>query len=337
MVLSNHTTDFDMLFVASSFKEPMYFVGSEHIARWKLLYAFLKVCFDPIMRNKGASAASAVKEIKRRLKNGANICFFPEGVRSWDGETAPISFSTAKLVKSSGCGLITYKITGGYFASPMWSGASIRRGKVFGSPVRYFSAEEISSLSAEEIYDIIIKDLYEDAYKRQQTEMERYRGNALADGLPRLMFICPECKKRDSFVSDGNRVECSACGCAFTYNEFGFLEGKSFKTLKEFSDWQKAEVQSDVIGGVEYTAEAVSFLSLKNHEGTQLPGGRVCMSPDALKIGERVFSTSDISDLAMCGNRKIVFTHGKDYYELITDNNAFKFMIYYNLNKGGHT
>ena len=33
IVLSNHTTDFDPLFVASSFDKQMYFVASEHVAR----------------------------------------------------------------------------------------------------------------------------------------------------------------------------------------------------------------------------------------------------------------------------------------------------------------
>ena len=42
IVISNHTTDYDMLFVASSFKRQMYFVGSEHIARWGFFSKFLK-------------------------------------------------------------------------------------------------------------------------------------------------------------------------------------------------------------------------------------------------------------------------------------------------------
>ena len=52
IVLANHTTDFDPLFVGSSFKNFMRFVGSEHIARWKV-FPLLKFAFDPIMRYKG--------------------------------------------------------------------------------------------------------------------------------------------------------------------------------------------------------------------------------------------------------------------------------------------
>ena len=41
IVISNHTTDYDMLFVGASFKRQMYFVGSEHIARWGFFSKFL--------------------------------------------------------------------------------------------------------------------------------------------------------------------------------------------------------------------------------------------------------------------------------------------------------
>lgn len=332
IVLSNHATDYDMLFVASSFKKPMYFVGSEHIARWKVLYAFLKFAFDPIMRNKGASAASAVKEIKRRIKNGANICFFPEGVRTWDGANSPISFSTAKLVKTSGCGLVTYRITGGYFASPMWSGADVRKGKVFGAPVRYLSAKELSSMSAEEIYKIITDDLYEDAYARQRKEKERYVEKNLAKGLERLVFICPECKEKESFSAVGNRAECEKCGYGFSYNEYGFLEGGRFETLKDFSDWQKSEVKKDLSEGEEYISASSTLSTIKNHKENYMYSGKTTMTPRELIVGSETFPMSEISDLAMCGNRKIVFTHGKTYYEMIPDSNALKFMLYYNAN-----
>ena len=139
IVLSNHTTDFDPLFVAMSFKKQMYFVASEHIARWKLPYAFLKFGFAPIMRYKGALAATTVKDIFKTIKNGNNVCIFAEGVRSFDGLTGPILPSTGKMVKSAKCGLITYKITGGYFASPVWSEKNNRRGQIHGAVVNTYT------------------------------------------------------------------------------------------------------------------------------------------------------------------------------------------------------
>ena len=67
IVLSNHTTDYDPLFLGASFPRQMYFVGSEHIARWKHWYELLKSCFAPIMRPKGTLGASTTMEVLRKV------------------------------------------------------------------------------------------------------------------------------------------------------------------------------------------------------------------------------------------------------------------------------
>lgn len=36
IVLSNHVTDYDPIFVGASFPKFMHFVASEHVARWNL-------------------------------------------------------------------------------------------------------------------------------------------------------------------------------------------------------------------------------------------------------------------------------------------------------------
>lgn len=82
IVLANHTTDFDPLFVAASFPRQMYFVASEHIARWKNAYKFIRYALAPILRYKGSVAVSTVREVLQRLRDGANICIFAEGART---------------------------------------------------------------------------------------------------------------------------------------------------------------------------------------------------------------------------------------------------------------
>lgn len=332
IVLSNHATDYDMLFVAASFKRQMYFVGSEHIARFKRLYPFLKYAFEPIIRNKGASAAGAVLDIVRKTRKGANVCIFAEGVRTWDGTTSNILDSTAKLIKSSGCGLVTYKITGGYFASPMWAGASIRRGKVYGSPVNVFTAAQLNSMSLEEIYEIIKTDLYEDAYARQSQSPEKYCSKGLARGLEKLIYICPRCGKMDSFTSTSDKAVCGECGLEVGYNEYGMLSGTAFKTLKEFADWQKERLACDIEKGIAYTAKSARLSQLKGHKELPVTQGEAVINREFLLCGDKRFHIDDISDLAMCGNRKIVFTAKKEYYELVPQEgaNALKFMQYYN-------
>ena len=332
IVLSNHTTDFDLLFVAASFPRQMFFVGSEHIARWKLLYKFLKACFDPIMRPKGASAASTVKEMLRRSKNGANLCLFAEGVRSWDGAPSPIAPSTAKMVQRMGCGLVTYRISGGYFASPMWCGAKTRRGPVYGEPVHIFTSEQVAAMSTDELYKIIVADLGEDAYERQLADPKPYKSPAPAEGLENLLFICPECGKRDTFRSEKDTVTCSACGCSYRYNEYGKLEGAPYETARQFNLWQLERVGEDVRQNITYSAAQGALSIVKDHTEQPVTSGPVALDTAALRCGELEFPMDTITDLAMHGQRAIVFTAGKVYYELIIapGSNAFKFFLYYN-------
>lgn len=335
IVISNHTTDYDMLFVASSFKRQMYFVGSEHVARWGLFSKFLKYAFDPIIRRKGASALSAVLEILKKTKKGANVCLFAEGVRSWDGASSPVPKSTADLIKTSKCALVTYKIKGGYFSSPMWAGASVRRGKISGEVVRVLTKEQIAELSSDEIYEIIVGDIQENAYETQSLSPSQYKGNQLAQGLEKLLFLCPECNNYTEFVTYGNTVTCPSCAHSFDYDTFGYLNGSPFKTLKEFSDWQKERLSADAVNNLSFSVNEATLSSIKNHEETPITKGTLSVGRDALTLGECTFPIEEISELSMHGQSSIVFSHRKDYYEIIVPRkaNALKFMLLFNTYK----
>ena len=330
IVLSNHVTDWDPVFVGVSFKRNMYLVGSEHISRWKNAYKFLKWGFEPILRPKGALASGTVMDIIRHCRKGKNVCLFAEGARSWDGITNPIAPATAKLIKSSKCALVTYKITGGYFVSPMWS-QSLRKGRICGKVKNVYTADELNSMSVDEIYDIIVSDLYEDAYARQLENPSIYKGRNIAQGLEKLLFICPHCSAYNTLSSKGDTVLCSKCEKSFKYTQYGMLEGIKLKTVKELSDWQKLKIDKDCEQGKEYFTENVILSTVKNHEETQMAKGKLSMTPDSFVCGSVKLSMSDISDLAMHGQNALVFSAGKDYYEAITpkSTNALKFMLYY--------
>ena len=331
IVLSNHATDFDPLLVAASFRKPMYFVASEHIARWPVAGKLLTWLLNPIYRKKGASAASTVMEILRHIRKGNNVCMFAEGARTWDGITGPILPSTAKMVKSAGCGLVTYKIVGGYFASPRWGGASIRRGYLHGSPVRVYTPEMLKVLTAEQIHTAIVGDLYEDAYARQLANPKPYRSKKRATFMERLLFICPQCGNRDTIRSAGDTVSCTCCDLQFRYDPYGMLEGLPYTTVKELSDWQTQQVQQDITEGIPYSAGSATLTTLVNHEETLAAQGPVTMTPEIFRCGALEIPMADISDLNIHGQKAIVFTAQRQYYELRPAEgfNALKFHLYY--------
>ena len=213
----------------------------------------------------------------------------------------------------------------------MWSGSRTRRGPVYGAPVNFYSKEQLQSMSTDEIYDAIITDLHEDAYERQMKAPQRYRGKKLAEGLESLMFICPSCGQKDAFTSKGNIVNCRNCDLSYTYDEYGMLQGGSFSTVKQFADWQSEQISKDVQNKISYSANEGTLSTVKDHKEEFVTKGELTVSADWLTCGDFKVALTDISEMAMHGQRAIVFTAGKQYYELIPSKeaNALKFYLYY--------
>jgi len=331
IVLSNHNTDYDPLLVGASFPRQMYFVASEHISRWKNAYKFVKFLFEPILRYKGTVAGSTVLEIMRTIRDGGNVCIFAEGARSWDGVSSPILPSTGKMVKSAKCALVTYRIEGGYFISPNWSEANTRRGRIYGAPVNVYTAEQLASMSVDEINEAIRSDLYEDAYARQLADPVRYTGKNLAVRMENLLFICPECGARDTISSQNDTVSCSACGMQFRYTEYGMLDGIAHTTVQQLSQWQKQCVAQDAENGMSYEAPKGSMSKVVKHAESAIAEGLVTMNQDVFSCGDVSIPVNEITNFSMHGRHALVFSTKDAYYEvLVADKkNALKFFLLY--------
>ncbi|MBE6678731.1 MAG: hypothetical protein E7597_08070 [Ruminococcaceae bacterium] len=329
IVLSNHTTDFDPLFVAASFKSQMYFVASEHITRWKKLYSFLKFGFDPIIRYKATVAGSTVIQVLRKTKKGKNVCIFAEGVRSWDGVTAKILPSTGQLVKRAGCGLVTYKIAGGYLASPVWATGGCRKGKVNGQIVAVYTKEQIAAMTDEEVNAVINRDLYENAEQRQKTEGSLYKGKSPAEGLEKLLYICPSCGKYDCLISKKDKLICNACGKEYVYETNGALSGNSIKAL---ADRQLAQAEKDVSADVVYSVPCAEIFSVEKKQSQKIGEGSFNLSAKEIRCGDIRIPTDEVGDMAIHGKNALVFCHGSVYYEVLVASpySAYKFLLYYN-------
>ena len=329
ILLSNHNTDFDPLFVGVSFRNGMRFVASEHISRWKRFFGFVNHVFSPIMRPKGTNAASTVKEMLRALRNGDNVCMFAEGARSWNGVTAPVLPSTGKLVKSSKVALVTYKISGGYFSSPLWSENGTRKGKMHGEVVKIYSAEEIASMTVSQINEIIRNDLFEDAYQRQSKEMIRYKGKNLAVKMETMLFCCPECCAMESLVSNKDEITCTKCNHTFKYDEYGNIKGLDQKNIKELFYWLKLKVEADAKDGVSYFGSSCSISKIHNHQETLIFSGDIEFSESGLVYGDVCIPYEEIDDFSMHGKYALLYSTKDGYFEIIVPKNisALKFYM----------
>ena len=245
IVVCNHVTDWDPLLVGAAFRNQMYFLASEHIMRLGFVSRLLDWLVHPIVRQKGGSAAGAVKEMLRVLKGGCNVALFPEGNRTWDGVTRDFPASTGKLVKTSGASLVTFRLRGGYLSSPRWSGNTVRRGRMLGELVKIYTPEELHGMTALQINAAIARDIYVDAFEDQRSRPVLYRGPHLAEGLETLLFICPKCFSVGTLSSADDLFGCSHCGFETRYALTGaFVGGDApFPDVRSWNRWQTKQIE----------------------------------------------------------------------------------------------
>jgi len=243
LIISNHNTNLDPALISIGFSRHIYFLTSEHALRNGFPSKVLNFVFAPIPINKTQTDIVSIKEIIRRLRAGANVCLFAEGDRSFTGKTSPITLSTAKLARTCGADLITYRIEGGYFTSPRWS-KSMRKGEMSGGIVNKYSAAELKTMTDTQVHEAIKRDIHEDAYEAQKVNPIRYRGKNIAEHIETALYLCPGCNRIGTIRSEGSHFFCD-CGLSATYVETGFLEGEAlpFSTITDWGKWQEEQLE----------------------------------------------------------------------------------------------
>lgn len=323
LVMSNHNAELDPLLVACSFPEPLYFVASEHIMRKGKVSDFLRWSTNIITRQKGGSASSTVRNIVRNIKDGSCVCLYPEGNRSWDGITVPITPSTGKLARMTGAKLITYRMEGIYLSNPRWSDGSIRRGKSKGRIVGVYEPEYLKTLSADAVQTLIETDLHENAYERQKTEHVKFHGRKLAEHLETMLFMCPNCKTEGSMRSKGNYFYCEKCGARHRYTPEGYFAGEDviFDTVLDWSIWQNERIKEKCeSAGEEPIFRDTDLLLYKVSTGESaafISAGELVLYRDRIVLPDgSVIPMKELKGMSLMGCSQLYLSNSSDNYEI---------------------
>jgi len=116
ILAGNHTGWLDTLAVGSACNRRVRFLAAEWVTKWPLLGPIIIALGGiPVHPGKGSKA---IEDALKYLTDGEDICIFPEGVLSIDGNLAQFRSGVSKLHKESGCPIIPFAIYGGYEAWP---------------------------------------------------------------------------------------------------------------------------------------------------------------------------------------------------------------------------
>ncbi|PKM85251.1 MAG: hypothetical protein CVU86_03035 [Firmicutes bacterium HGW-Firmicutes-11] len=333
LILANHNTDWDPMFISIGFPSHMYFVASEHIFHWGVWSRLINYLAAPIPRAKATNDTRTVKKILRALNAGINVCVFAEGDRSFNGETTDIAPAIGKLAKQSGVGLITYRLSGGYFTQPRW-GHSIRKGPTYGMPAGHYTKEELAEMTDEQVNERIRRDLYVNAFDDPMVENGRYVGKQPSEHLEIVLYCCPACGSIATITTSGDRLSCS-CGLSLRYNTLGRFETTEgeqlpFETILEWDQWQQGKMKEILSERLRinnanpiFADENQTLYRIKKRESEENLGtGRLSLFTDRLEFQPegsvpQLFLFRQIAAMAVHGRMSLVFsTDNGDYYEL---------------------
>lgn len=221
LILFNHQTEFDQFFVSLAFKKHVYYLASEDLFSNGVISTLLRWAVAPIPIKKQATDVRAVMNCIKIAKEGGNVALAPEGNRTYSGKTEYINPAICGLIKALKLPVAFFKIEGGYGVAPRW-GSGTRKGNMRGYVSKVMEYEEVSSLSDQELLDLVKTELY----VNEGNETGEFKSKTRAEYIERVLYVCPHCGFT-TFESDKNLFRCKKCGL-----EVEYLPNKRLKATK---------------------------------------------------------------------------------------------------------
>ena len=211
ILLANHATLFDPIWVYVMLHRPVYFAATEDLFRQRALGRLIG-WFGAFPKRKAASDISALRSIFAIAEKGGLIGVFPEGVRTWDGTVQPIFHGIAKLIRKMEVPVYVCRMDGAYFAYPRWA-RRWRRVPVTASFSRLYTPQTIPADD-----EAIVKDVAAALRSPGDSlpfDPSRFAYRGLAVDLTHVLYRCPSCGTQEGLKVvrpfSTNRVECSSC------------------------------------------------------------------------------------------------------------------------------
>ncbi len=212
-----------------------------------------------ICKRKFTTDIHLIKSIKRVLSRGDVLCMYPEARYSPCGTTAILPDSIGKLVKMMRVPVVVMLHHGNYLYTPFWNYRKPRKKvPLYTSVTKILSAEDVKEKSVEEINTAIKTAMTYDEYKWQREQNIVIDEPFRAEGLHKILYQCPACKREHEMSSEGTILFCKACKKQWKLGELGeltALNGETeFSHIPDWYEWERSEVRAEIERG-EYSFE----------------------------------------------------------------------------------
>jgi 1-acyl-sn-glycerol-3-phosphate acyltransferase len=242
LVIGNHVGFWDPFVVGYFLPHFTQFVSSDAVFRSPVLRFFL-TRLGTIPKKKNIKDTKVIRDIAGVISQGGCVGLFPEGVRTWAGNSLKMDISIAKLIKLLNVPVVVSVLKGMNLFHPRWS-RKIRKTKMEVEYKILLNTEQIQNRSQEEIFKMITDAISHNEVEYQRLNMNKVRSSHKAEHISHALYVCPECKAIDSFRAKGNHFSCNQCHYDIQINEYAFFErltkGKLyFDNMLDWYNWQE--------------------------------------------------------------------------------------------------
>jgi 1-acyl-sn-glycerol-3-phosphate acyltransferase len=333
ILLSNHYGRYDPFIISHFIKKRPNFISSDAILRDKVIGTLFKG-LGAMPKKKGVRDSHIIREMVKVIHGGGALSLFPEGTRTWSGETQFIDPSIAKLVKLLKVPVITARMKGAYAFDPRWSN-KIRRAKVKIDYKMAVAKEAVGKLSEDEILAIIQGNIYQDDTEYQRLEKIKIRSDKRAEHISLVLFQCPNCLSFAGFNDYRNQFSCADCGSTYSVDDYGFLstaygEPLPFDDIKAWLEWQnnnfvqfvRLQISQDISTPLFHADKMQIEYAVGDDRMQSIGIGSVYFFLNKLKITcggqEEELLISEISSLGPQFNERIEFFYQDRAYRFTT-------------------
>ncbi len=152
MLVSNHQSVIDICALFRAVPVPLLFLLSRETMQWPFVGWYARGMGMPFIdRDSPRTAPAALRAAAQKVKDGAQLCLFPEGTRSRSGEVGPFRPAAFQAAIDAGVQVLPVALEGTGAVLPAEGFFAVRPGTIrvrFGAPIATAGADAIAQRQA---------------------------------------------------------------------------------------------------------------------------------------------------------------------------------------------
>ncbi|MCD8372167.1 MAG: hypothetical protein LUD27_02570 [Clostridia bacterium] len=271
-LLCNHASKMDHRLLLKSIKpyNMNYVIAIDSVHYRTIRFTRLTGC---IVKRKFVQDFNLIRNMKYCVENyGTPLVVYPEARYSFDGTPNYVPPSLGKMAKLLKVPLVIGIFYGNFICMPQWNKGHFyaRRPHVESKLKCIATAEEVQTLSAEELNRRIQENFVYDDFKYQYDNKISLKYKKRAKGLHHILYQCCECGAEFEMYSYGTTLECRHCGKKWNMTEYGRLEAYDgntrFPHIPDWFKWERGNVKREVEQGTYLFEDEVEVYNLPKNK-----------------------------------------------------------------------